>query len=197
MNQLTPHYLLISESGLTAKAGQWRFVLRPVDGSADIVVADEEPDVWGERLDLLTVVRALESLDQPSQVTLVSCTRYVEQGIQFGLHEWKNNGWQWEYFGEMTPVRDFDLWQRMDQALQFHQVYCGRRRLDAGHPPLHGPHWAMAEQGDKATDDQTEGTRAMQPALTAAVWCRIRLQMAARAWRRFAGAGVERLGARA
>ena len=84
MNDRTPQYVVVLEtSGKTL--GQWRFVLRPADGSPPIEAADVEPDVWGERLDLLTVVRALESLDQPSRVTLVGCTRYVEQGILYGL----------------------------------------------------------------------------------------------------------------
>jgi ribonuclease HI len=190
MNQLTPHYLLMSEASRTEKLGQWRFVLRPVDGSADIVAADVEPDVWGERLDLLTVVRALESLDQPSLVTLIGCTWYVEQGIQFGLHEWKNNGWQWEYFGEMAPVRDADLWQRMDRVLQFHRVHCGRRRFHAGHHQLHGPHWNLAKQGEKWTNGLTEGKWIKYHALAIAAWCGFRFQMAARLWRRYAGEGL-------
>ena len=113
--------------------GRWRFVLRPIDGSAALEVGDVEPDVWGERLDLLTVVRALESLDQPSRVTLLGCTRYVEQGIQYGLAEWRENEWRWECFGQMVPVRDADLWQRMDRDFAVSSGGCGQRRFDAGH----------------------------------------------------------------
>ena len=109
----------------------------------EIAAADVEPDVWGERLDLLTVVRALESLDQPSRVTLVGCTRYVEQGIIYGLAEWKESGWRWEWFGQMVPVRDADLWQRMDRILQFHRVDCGQRRFRRPSWRLDGPHWNM------------------------------------------------------
>ena len=68
-----------------------------------IKAADVEPDVWGERLDLLTVLRALESLDQPSRVTLIDCTRYVEQGVQYGLAEWKESGWRWECSDRWCP----------------------------------------------------------------------------------------------
>ena len=121
-------------------------MLRPLDGSSEVEAADVEPDVWGERLDLLTVVRALESLDQPSWVTLIGCTRYVEQGVLYGLTEWKENGWRWECFGQMVPVRDIDLWQRMDRILQFHRVDCGQRRFDAGHGLLDGPHWELASK---------------------------------------------------
>jgi ribonuclease HI len=190
MNQLKPHYLLMTETSSVERPGHWQFVLRPVDGSVDIVATDVEVDVRGERLDLLTVVRALESLDQPSQVTLIGCTRYVEQGIQFGLYEWRDNGWQWEYFGEMTPVRDFDLWQRMDRALQFHQVYCGRRRLHDGHSPLQGPHWNRVAESGNGTNGLTEGNWVKYHACAIATWCVLHLQMTARLWRRYAGIGV-------
>jgi hypothetical protein len=124
-------------------------VLRPADGSAGTEVADFEPNVWGQRLELLTVVRALESLDQPSQITLIGCTHYVEQGILFGLPEWRENGWRWECFGKMVPVRDSDLWQRMDQVLKFHRVDCGQRRFDGPHGELAGPHWAVTDKSRK------------------------------------------------
>lgn len=152
MNESTPHYLLMAEASRTEGLGRWRFVLRPADGSTPVEVADVEPDIWGERLDLLTVVRALESLDQPSKVTVIGCTRYVEQGIQFGLAEWRDADWRWEYFGQMVPVRDADLWQRMDRVLQFHQVSCGQRRFDAGHEELAGPHWDAIKSGVEWVD---------------------------------------------
>jgi ribonuclease HI len=148
MSDSTPHYLLTSETGRAVGLGRWRFVLRPVDGTAAIEAEDVEPDIWGERLDLLTVVRALESLDQPSRVTLVGCTRYVEQGVQFGVSEWRGNDWRWEYFGQMAPVRDADLWQRMDQALRFHRVECGQRRIDGPHTAMAGNHTTPATEGN-------------------------------------------------
>ena len=105
---------------------------------------DSEPDLPSERLDLLTVVRALESLDQPSQVTLVECSDYIWKGVRYGLPEWRTNGWRWEFFGQMVPVKNSDLWQRLDRALRFHNVECRRRRFD---PPITAkdgvrkPHW--------------------------------------------------------
>ena len=145
MNDRTPQYVVVLETG--SALGQWRFVLRPHDGSPPIEAGDIEPDAWGERLDLLTAVRALESLDQPSRVTLVGCTRYVEQGILYGIAEWKQNDWRWECFGQMVPVRDSDLWQRMDRALQFHRVDCRQRRFDTPHSSSDGPHWQRSRHG--------------------------------------------------
>jgi hypothetical protein len=89
-----------------------------------MVVSDEETAACGERLELLAVVRGLEALDGPAQVTLVTKSRYVSRGIRCGLTEWRANDWQWERFGRIVPVKDHDLWQRVDRALLFHKVNC-------------------------------------------------------------------------
>ena len=134
MDVSTPHYLLFSEASRADGPGRWRFVLRATDGAEQFEAADIEHQVQGERLDLLTVVRGLEALDQPSRVTLVGCSPYVRQGMEYGLSEWRSNGWRWEFFGQMVPVTNGDLWQRLDRVLRFHRVDCGRRwRFDAAH----------------------------------------------------------------
>ena len=46
----------------------------------------------------------------------MGCTRYVRNGMQYGLPEWQANGWRWECFGQLVPVKNFDLWQRMERA---------------------------------------------------------------------------------
>jgi ribonuclease HI len=130
-----PHYLLFSESSQTAEPGRWRFVLRAADGSRRMVADDIESDTRGERLELLTVVRGLEALDQPCRVTLMTPSAYVREGIRYGLSEWRKNGWRWECFGQMVPVKHSDLWQRVDRALGFHQVECRTWRFDPPHPP--------------------------------------------------------------
>jgi len=194
MNNATPHYLLRSEANRIGGSGHWRFVLKPLDGSDEIAAADIEPDVWGERLDLLTVVRALESLDQPSWVTLIGCTRYVEQGVLYGVTEWKDNGWRWECFGQMTPVRDTDLWQRMDRILQFHRVDCGQRRFDGGHNLLQGPHWSQPNRVKDSSDSPAVGNWVKYHALAMTAWCGLWAQMVGHVWRRFAGVGLENRG---
>ena len=138
MNVPAPHYLLFSESSQTPEPGRWRFVLRSSDGAQRVVADDVEPDVRGERLELLTVVRGLEALDQPSRVTVVTSSSHIREGIRFGLAEWRRNGWRWEAFGQMIPVKNGDLWQRMDRALRFHQVECRHWRIDAAHRPSRG-----------------------------------------------------------
>ena len=133
MRVATPHYLLFSESCRKSTQGQWRFVLQSIDGTEQFEAADAEPDAHGERLELLAVVRGLEALAQPSRVTLVTPSKYVNRGLAYGLEEWRANGWQWEHFGEMVPVKNRDLWQRVDRALLYHKLEYRTWRFDLPH----------------------------------------------------------------
>lgn len=140
-----PHYLLLStcesESNPrpgtgqpgTGQQGTWRFVLEELDGDERVDIRDSEPGVCGERLELLSVIRGLEALDQPSRVTLVTPSRYVIRGIRFGLETWKRNEWQWEVHGEHVPVKDCDLWLRLDRALDIHEIRLRHWRAEVGH----------------------------------------------------------------
>jgi ribonuclease HI len=128
-----PHFLLVSQASREKERSEWRFVLKAADGSATLEAADAEPEARGERLELLAVVRGLEALDQPSRVTLVTPSNYVKHGIRYGLDEWGRNGWEWERFGEMAPVKNRDLWQRLDRALKIHRMEGTIFRHDLAH----------------------------------------------------------------
>lgn len=148
MSIATPHFLLFSESRRGPEHSRWRFVLEALDGTDKLEASDIESDTHGERLELLAVVRGLEALPQPSRVTLVTPSRYVDRGLTDGLPEWRSNNWQWEHFGEMAPVKNRDLWQRIDRALEYHQVECRLRRVDEpvpakaeARPQLAGPNY--------------------------------------------------------
>ena len=142
MNTSNSHYLLFSESTVEpsrssrftagGKAGRWRIVLETVDGSSKFEASDED-EGSAERLELLAVVRGLEAIPEPAKVTLVTSSRYVSRGLRFGLAEWRENGWQWERFGEMSDVANADLWKRLDRALSIHQVQCRTWRFDSAH----------------------------------------------------------------
>lgn len=156
-----PHFLLFSEARSTnAKAaaapevnGLWHFVLESVDGSTKLEATDEEPEPDPERLELLAVIRGLEALDQPSKVTLVTRSRCVARGLRFGIDRWREDGWQWECFGKMAPIKDSDLWQRIDQALQFHKVRCRNWRFDP--PEETAPQPKLSARRDRNHRPQT------------------------------------------
>ncbi|MEX2176076.1 MAG: RNase H family protein [Pirellulaceae bacterium] len=145
MSVPTPHFLLFSEaftrpapacpapaqSEAAARAGRWRFVLQHADGQACLEAADEEPETSTERLELLAIVRGLEAIDEPSQVTLVAGSRSIGRGIRYGLAQWRENDWHWERYGKLTPVKNGDLWQRIDRAMAIHSVKCREPAAEA------------------------------------------------------------------
>ncbi len=139
MDTRRPHYLLYSQSHMRQDSGSWRVVLKADDGKVLFEASDNEPDIQGERLELLAVVRGLEALDRPARVTLATPSRYVRRGLAYGLEEWRANDWSWEWFGRMVPIKNRDLWQRLDRALKFHDVQCRYWRLDAAHEKLERP----------------------------------------------------------
>ena len=104
--------------------GRWHFVLEPIHNGVRIEADDIEPGVFGERLNLLAVVRGIEALEQPSNVTLVTPSKYVGRGIRRDIRVWKENNWQWVRFGQKVSVKHADLWQRIDRAMQFHRIDC-------------------------------------------------------------------------
>lgn len=119
------HYLLFAEATIDPSlGGSWRFVLENVASGETFSATDFEPIECHERLELLAVVRGLEAIDLSARVTLVTKSRYVNRGLKRGLNDWRANGWQWERFGRVVPVRDHDLWKRVDRALNYHQVDC-------------------------------------------------------------------------
>ena len=104
--------------------GRWHFVLEPIHNGVRIEADDIEPGVFGERLNLLAVVRGIEALEQPSNVTLITPSKYVGRGIRRDIRVWKENNWQWDRFGQRVSVKHADLWQRIERAMQYHRIDC-------------------------------------------------------------------------
>ncbi|HUY34393.1 MAG TPA: RNase H family protein [Pirellulales bacterium] len=191
MNIPTPHFLLFSEARGENRQDQWRFVLKAADGSATIKAADAEPGTTGERLELLAVVRGLEALDQPSRVTLFTPSKYVNRGIAYGLDDWRANGWTWERFGEIVPVKNRDLWQRLDHALIFHRIEFRRRRFDEAHAPPRGAPSSGIRENSDVSRASSELSRVPRPATARGRARRHRLAWTAARLRRGAKERIE------
>ena len=135
MSVRAPHFLLYAEAATRADSaacdvGRWRFVLQLPSGETSLEAADEEHDATPERLELLAVIRGLEALSQPSRVTLLAGSRSIRRGLEHGLSQWRENDWQWERYGRLAPVKNSDLWQRLNRLLDYHAVECRPTRLD-------------------------------------------------------------------
>ena len=168
-----PHYLLFAESQLDEfddehSSGFWRFVLQATDSKWRFEAIDRESSQSEYRLALLAVIRGLEYLEQPSQVTLITASRYIRHGFRRGIAEWSANDWQWERFGEMIPVKNCDLWQRIHHAMNFHDVQCRVWRIDNPEQkeskPIRRPHFMRR----KNTPGQTASSQSTTARTTAA-----------------------------
>ncbi|MXX88715.1 MAG: ribonuclease HI [Boseongicola sp. SB0677_bin_26] len=71
------------------------------------------------RMELLAAIHALEALDSPSRITVCTDSTYVREGITRWIHRWKVNGWQ---AVDGRPVRNADLWRRLDAARSAHDA---------------------------------------------------------------------------
>ncbi|MEL7416307.1 MAG: ribonuclease HI [Pseudomonadota bacterium] len=114
--------------------GGWGVLLQARDGAA--VVKERElsggaPDTTNNRMELMAAITALETLERPSTVTIITDSTYVKDGLTKWIHSWKRNGWR---TASKKPVKNAELWQRLDAAQDRHDVHWQWVKGHAGHP---------------------------------------------------------------
>ncbi|MFM9976130.1 MAG: ribonuclease HI [Beijerinckiaceae bacterium] len=97
--------------------GGWGVIL--VSGEHRKELFGGEPDTTNNRMELMAAISALESLRKPCAVTLHIDSQYVRQGITQWIHGWKKNGWK---TADKKPVKNAELWLRLDEAARRHQI---------------------------------------------------------------------------
>ena len=97
--------------------GGWGAWLR--SGDTETELFGGEALTTNNRMELLAVIEALSSLVVASTVRLHTDSQYVQKGISEWIHSWKRRGWR---TSEGKPVKNMDLWQRLDAAAQRHKV---------------------------------------------------------------------------
>ncbi|QIE40682.1 ribonuclease HI [Meridianimarinicoccus aquatilis] len=114
--------------------GGWGALLIARDG--DTVVRTRElnggeADTTNNRMELLAAIHALETLSRASEVTVITDSAYVKGGVTQWIHGWKRNGWK---TSQKKPVKNEDLWRRLDAAAARHSVIWEWVKGHAGHP---------------------------------------------------------------
>ena len=108
--------------------GGWGAIL--VSGPHRKELSGGEAQTTNNRMELLAAISALEALKQPSVVVLTTDSNYVKDGISKWIHGWKRNGW---LTADKKPVKNAELWQRLDVAHQKHKVEWRWIKGHAGH----------------------------------------------------------------
>ncbi|TMV15444.1 ribonuclease HI [Arenibacterium halophilum] len=114
--------------------GGWGVLLQAKQG--DSVVKERElnggePQTTNNRMELLAAINALETLGRATEITVVTDSNYVKNGITGWIHGWKRNGWK---NAAKKPVANAELWQRLDAAQARHKVTWKWVKGHAGHP---------------------------------------------------------------
>jgi len=89
-----------------------------------------EADTTNNRMELLAAINALETLTRPTDITITTDSAYVKNGVTNWIHGWKRNGWK---TSNKKPVKNVDLWQRIDAAQATHNVTWKWIKGHAGH----------------------------------------------------------------
>jgi ribonuclease HI len=89
-----------------------------------------EPNTTNNRMELMGAIAALEALKRPCLVDLHTDSQYLRNGIMTWIKKWKVNGWR---TADRKPVKNVDLWQRLDAALGPHRVHWHWVKGHAGH----------------------------------------------------------------
>ena len=114
--------------------GGWGALLIARDGGAEVKrreLKGGEAGTTNNRMELLAAINALESLSRPSTITMVTDSQYVKNGVESWIHGWKRNGWK---TSAKKPVKNEDLWKRLDAAQDRHRVTWTWVKGHAGHP---------------------------------------------------------------
>jgi ribonuclease HI len=128
--------------------GGWGAVLS--SGKHRKELSGGEARTTNNRMELMAAIRALEALKRPSTVRLFTDSAYLRNGITSWIHSWKRNGW---LTSDRKPVKNVDLWQRLDEALARHDVHW---------------HWVRGHSGDSENERADELARAAIRELVAA-----------------------------
>ncbi len=108
--------------------GGWGAILR--FGAHEKTLCGGEPATTNNRMELLAVIRALETLKRPSKVRVHTDSQYVQKGISEWIHNWKRRGWT---TASKQPVKNVDLWRALDAVQAMHDVKWVWVKGHAGH----------------------------------------------------------------
>ena len=108
--------------------GGWGAVLRY--GEVEKEMNGGEPATTNNRMELMAAIKAIEAVRRPCEIHLHTDSEYLRQGITTWIHSWKARGWK---TADKKPVKNVDLWQRLEQAIETHDVHWHWVKGHSGH----------------------------------------------------------------
>ena len=131
MNERLPHVVIHTDGACSGNPGPggWGAILSFGDREKEL--KGGETPTTNNRMELMAAISALEALKRPCRVDLHTDSQYLRNGVLTWLAGWKRNGW---LTADKKPVKNVDLWKRLELALAPHQVHWHWVRGHSGHP---------------------------------------------------------------
>ena len=127
-----PTFILFTDGACLGNPGPggWAYILRDGDGN-ETVGSGGESDTTNQRMEVIAVLRALESLGEPSAVEIHADSQYVTKGLTEWMDGWISKGWK---NAAKKPVANQDLWKPLSKLREKHQLTTNWVKGHAGHP---------------------------------------------------------------
>lgn len=108
--------------------GGWGALI--IDGKEEFSLWGGEKDTTNNQMEMTAAIKALEYFKESSNISLTTDSNYVKDGIEKWISGWKKNGWK---TAAKKPVKNKELWMRLDQLVQFHDVSWNWVKGHSGH----------------------------------------------------------------
>ncbi len=134
MAEEKPEVTIYTDGGCKPNPGPGGWAALLIYGKHQKVLSGGEHQTTNNRMELTAAIMALEALKEPCRVHFYTDSEYLQKGITEWLRTWKRNHWQ---TSAKKPVKNQDLWQRLDAAVQRHDIEW---------------HWTRGHAGDKLNE---------------------------------------------
>jgi ribonuclease HI len=114
--------------------GGWAFILRHPETGKQMERSGGDPQTTNNRMELKAVIEGLSALKKPTSVELLTDSVYVGKGLSEWMPKWKRNGWQRREKGKLLPIKNDDLWRKLDELAAQHKIRYTRVAGHSGHP---------------------------------------------------------------
>lgn len=132
----TPEVRLFSDGACSGNPGPggWACILRHPKTGTEKELSGGQAQTTNNQMELMAVIVGLESLTRPTIVEVITDSKYVADGCTSWLPNWKRNNWQRRDGSRWAPVKNVELWQRLDALLSQHRVQFTVVKGHSGHP---------------------------------------------------------------
>ena len=127
---MTPKVLIYTDGACRGNPGPGGWGAVMISGAREKELCGGEPATTNNRMELMAAIQALEALKKPCKVELHTDSQYMRNGIMTWIHGWKARGWK---TADKSPVKNEDLWKRLDAARSKHEVDWRWVKGHAGH----------------------------------------------------------------